>query len=125
MRVCVNMYCICVRSSVYSNNCCRVHSNLLIHSAKMADCCTRNCNLMTRQTTLNDIFPLRWKGNITSIFSLILRAKSINKKSENDLRSDSQLRTRRLDLFIVMSQDIIDQIKCLTKLTNVSAIYYV
>lgn len=44
--------------SVYSNNCCRVHSNLLIHSAKMADCYTRDSNSMTRQTTLNDIFPL-------------------------------------------------------------------
>lgn len=43
---------------VFSNNCCRVHSNLLIHYAKMADCCTRDCNSITRQMTLDDISSL-------------------------------------------------------------------
>lgn len=49
--------CIHVCTVMFSNNnCCKVHSNLLIHLAKMADCCIRDCNLMTRQMTLDDIF---------------------------------------------------------------------
>lgn len=55
MRACVYVY-VCVY--VLSPNYCRVHSNLLIHYAKMADCCTRDCNSITRQMTLDDISSL-------------------------------------------------------------------